>query len=96
MIRLGVVQLTCLLRYLRPVRETILRDIVALEEQIRGGHDGTRIAAAQALDADMAIIDEVIRLAWVELLSKQVAEGPYSKLPEENGGKGHEGENNAV
>jgi hypothetical protein len=77
------VQLVCTLRHLRIEREAVLRNIVALEEQLKSGWNGDRVSAARQLDADLMILDEVIRLCWVEMLSHETEHpsGPHSTVP---------------
>lgn len=64
---LEVTLLECMwmLRWLRALRDEKREDLMRLEERIKGGHNGDLVAAHRALDADIAIADEIIRKIWL-------------------------------
>lgn len=58
-----------MLRYCRLQEMALSRDMVALEERrIRGGFDGQLDAAHGALDADVSMLEDVIRRLWQIIL----------------------------
>lgn len=64
-ISLPRLEAVCMLRYLRKQTAAILRDMMALEERrIRGGVDGHLDAAYRVLDAEVGILQDVIRRLW--------------------------------
>lgn len=59
-------ELLCLLRHLRIRRDLLWSELLAIEEQHRGGvQDETRMAQHHRLNADLAVLDEIIRRLWV-------------------------------
>lgn len=52
------------LRHLRTVRDQLRAALRELQERVRLGHDGAHDAAVMILDAELAIIDEVVRKLW--------------------------------
>lgn len=54
-----------MLRWMRDFRDKKKEDLLALEERIRGGHNGDLIAGHRAVDSDIAIADELIRKLWL-------------------------------
>lgn len=68
-IALNRIEAVVLLRYLRHQAMALSRDMMALEERrIRGGYNGTLDAAHRALDADVSILEDVIRRLWEIIL----------------------------
>lgn len=58
-----------MLRYCRMQEMALSRDMMQLEERrIRGGYNGTLDAAHHALDADVSILEDVIRRLWQIIL----------------------------
>lgn len=58
-----------MLRYLRSQEMKLSMDMMKLEERrIRGGFDGHLDAAHAALDADVGILEDVIRRLWQIIL----------------------------
>jgi hypothetical protein len=53
-----------LLRRLRADRDKLKEDLLAIEERVRGGHNGDLISAHRAIDGDLAIADEILRKLW--------------------------------
>jgi hypothetical protein len=64
---LDVTLLECMwmLRWLRALRDRKKEELLLIEEQIRAGHDGSLVAGHRAIDADIAIADEIIRKIWM-------------------------------
>lgn len=64
---LDVTVLECMwmLRWLRELRDRKREDLLLLEERIRGGYNGDLVPAHRAVDADIAIADELIRKIWL-------------------------------
>lgn len=59
-----LIEILCNLRYMRKVRDDLKKDLRELQERVRAGHDGHHDSAALALDAEIAIVEEVIRKLW--------------------------------
>ena len=53
-----------LLRRLRGVRDQIQLDMLALEERVRGGHDGDLVSAHNMLTAEKTIAEGIITKLW--------------------------------
>lgn len=64
---LDVTVLECMwmLRWLRALRDQKKDDLLQIEERIRSGHNGDLVAGHRAIDADIAIADEIIRKIWL-------------------------------
>lgn len=52
------------LRYMRNVRNQLRTALRELQERIRAEHDGAHNAAALVLDAELAIVEELVRKLW--------------------------------
>jgi len=59
------VELLCLLRHIRIQRRRLWRDSIKLEEQIMAGHNDAVTAAYTAIQADISILDAMIRRMWL-------------------------------
>ena len=53
-----------LLRRVRGVRDQIQQDMLALEERVRGGHDGDLASAHNMLTAEKTIAEGIITKLW--------------------------------
>lgn len=64
---LDVTVLECMwmLRWLRALRDQKKEELLLIEERIRTGHNGDLVAGHRAIDADIAIADEIIRKIWL-------------------------------
>lgn len=54
-----------LLRRIRADRDGFKENLLALEERIRGGHNGDLVNGHHAISADVAIADGIIQKLWV-------------------------------
>lgn len=63
-VNLSMMEHVWLLRRLRADKDKLAEDMLALEERIKGGHNGELSNAHRALDGDKAICDGIIRKLW--------------------------------
>lgn len=64
-LRLTQLELMWLLRRLRADKQQLQDDMTLLRERIHAGNNGQLVAGYQALDADAAVADEIIRKIWL-------------------------------
>lgn len=69
-VKFNLVVLLSTLRHMRVVRDNIKRDLHELEERMRAGHDGVLGQAHRVLDAELAIVEESVRLMQEAYVTK--------------------------
>ena len=61
----NLVELAAVLRHLRIQRDRLQEELVKLEEKLKTHSNGTTRGAILALAADISLLDEAIKRAWV-------------------------------
>jgi hypothetical protein len=64
-VQLTLMECMWLLRRLRADKAQLQADMLAIEERLRGGHNGPLVEAHRVTAADEALADTIIRKLWV-------------------------------
>lgn len=76
-------ELTCMLRYLRPVRDQLHRRQTTLEEQLKAGADGDELEKKhRAVSSDVLLLDESIRKMWESITTDKPAAALTAIIPD--------------
>lgn len=63
-LELSLIETVCLLRNLRDRKDAMALDVLALEERIRAGEDGSLKGAHAALSTDVQILTGILAKIW--------------------------------
>lgn len=55
------------LRHMRNVRDAIRKDLQDLKDRQRSGHDGAHNATILALDAELVLVEDSVKVLWEAL-----------------------------
>lgn len=73
-----LINLLSTLRHMRNMRDALKKDLQDLKDRQKSGHDGSHNAAILALDAELMIVEDSVKILWTAWNTPPVSPAPTS------------------